>query len=158
MNKLDQLLNKIEGKIPFFETNNQAVSKSNIGWQIEHIFMTLNVIIDALAKSDPKCYKWTFSFFRTIILTTKIIPRGRAKAPDVVQPAGHINTETLMTQLSETSEKIKVLNTLNKSNYFEHPYFGKLNSRQTVNFLEIHTKHHLKIIDDILKKTVLFHI
>lgn len=151
MNKLDQLLDKIESKIPFYEANNQAFSKSNVGWQIEHILLTLNAIIGALAKSDPKGYEWKFSFFRTLILTTKKIPRGKVKAPDAVQPKGGSNTENLLVQLSKTREKIKVLNTLNKGHYFKHPYFGKLNTKQTVNFLEIHTKHHLKIIDDILK-------
>jgi len=151
MNDLENLLNRIEIQIPFYEANNQAISKSNVGWHIEHILLTLNGIVGALAKSDPKGYKWKFSFFKTLILTIKKIPRGKVKAPDVVQPKGNINTETLLVQLSKTRQKITVLHTMNKDNYFEHPYFGKLKTKQTISFLEIHTNHHLKIIDDILK-------
>ena len=31
--------------------------------------------------------------------------------------------------------------------------FGMLNKQQTLRFLEMHTKHHLKIVDDILAQT-----
>jgi len=43
------------------------------------------------------------------------------------------------------------LKTLPKDRYFEHPFFGKLKLKQTINFLEIHTMHHLDIIEDIKK-------
>ena len=35
--------------------------------------------------------------------------------------------------------------------YFRHLIFGNLNKKRTIRFLQIHTAHHLKIIQDILK-------
>jgi hypothetical protein len=151
MKNIENLLIRLESKISFYEVRNQAISNSTLGWQIEHILLTINRIIGAIAKSDPQEYKWNFNFFRILVLNIKKIPRGKIKAPAVVQPNGDITIETLVTHLSKTRERIKVLQSLNKNNYFEHPYFGKLNTKQTINFLEIHTKHHLEIIEDIMK-------
>ena len=41
------------------------------------------------------------------------------------------------------------LETLNANSYFTHPYFGDLNLKKTIWFLNLHTNHHLKIIKDI---------
>ena len=88
---------------------------------------------------------------RIIVLTTKKIPRGRAQSPDVVVPKGKITEETLKAHLDQTVEKIKELNSIGPNQYFRHPFFGNLRLKQTVKFLEIHTYHHLKIVNDILK-------
>ena len=153
MNNLDKLLNQLESKISFCETSNQDISQANVAWHIEHSLLTLNGITDFLIKSDTKDYKWKFNFVRIVVLTMKRIPRGRAKAPKVVQPQGNINKNTLVTHLSMTRNKIKALESLSKDKYFQHPFFGKIKLKQTINFLEIHTKHHLDIIEDIIKNT-----
>jgi DinB superfamily len=151
MSNLSKLLDQIETQIPFCETLNQAISQANVGWHIEHSLLTLNGITDSLAKSNPDNYTWKFNFIRIVVLTTKKIPRGRAKSPKVVQPKQAVNTIDLLKHLSETRHKTKDLVTMPKDRYFEHPFFGKLTLQQTINFLEIHTKHHLEIIKDIIK-------
>ena len=118
MSGLENLLNRIETKIPFYESSNHSVSKSNVGWHIEHILLTINKVSGAIAKSDPNTYSWKFSFSRLLIMTIKKLPRGKVNAPDVVQPKEIFNTETLLTHLSKTREKIKALETINKDNYF----------------------------------------
>ena len=152
MNNLDKLLNQLESKISFCESSNQDISQANVAWHIEHTLLTLNGITDFLIKSDPKDYKWKFNFIRIVVLTMKRIPRGRAKAPNVVQPQGNTYKNTLVTHLSMTRNKIKELEFLSKDKYFPHPFFGKIKLQQTTNFLEIHTKHHIDIIEDIIKK------
>lgn len=152
MNKIDELLTQLENKIPFFETSNLEVSKATVGWHIEHTLLTLNGITDFLIQSNPNDYKWSFNFIRIVVLTMKKIPRGRAKSPEVVRPKGTIDKNSLQTHLSATRNKIKELEFLPKDKYFTHPFFGKLKFRQTISFLEIHTNHHLEIINDIIRK------
>lgn len=86
-------------------------------------------------------------------MTMKKIPRGRGKSPEVVQPKGNITKEDLFNHLEITKIKIKGLEHLSRDNYFEHPFFGKLKLKDTICFLEIHTKHHLEIIEDIINKS-----
>lgn len=150
INKINALLNKLELHISNCELMNLQVSQSTVGWQIEHSLLTINGIVYAVINSNPKDYKWKFSFMKLIILATKKIPRGRAKAPKVVVPKTAINNEGLQIHLSKARETIKALETVSKNHFFEHPYFGKLKLKQTIQFLEIHTTHHLKIIEDIV--------
>lgn len=151
MNNLDNLLNRLETKIRHCETFDKEISQANVAWHIEHSLLTLNGITDFLIQSNPNDYKWKFNFIRIIVLTMKKIPRGRAKSPEVVLPKGSVDENSLKTHLSETRKKIKELEFLSNDKYFEHPFFGKLKLRQTINFLETHTKHHLEIIEDITK-------
>ena len=86
MNKLKTLLNQLEKKIPEQEFINPLISKSCVGWHIEHTLLTINFIIDVLKRSDPGKYKWEFNSSRILVLTLKKIPRGRAQSPMVVLP------------------------------------------------------------------------
>jgi len=149
MNNLDKFIDQLEQNIPFCETRNKEVSQSDVAWHIEHSLLTISGITDALVKSDPREYKWSFNFIRMVVMTTKKIPRGRAKAPKVVQPKGELTPAGLQKHISETRNKIKALQGLSTDKYFEHPFFGNLKLGQTLSFLEIHTKHHLGIIEDI---------
>lgn len=151
MHDLGKLLNQLEINIPFCKTINKEISQVNVAWHIEHSLLTLNGITDVLIDSNPNDYKWKFNFIRIVVLTIKKFPRGRAKSPEVVRPKLNVNNISLLNHLSVTRTKIKELDFLSKDKYFEHPYCGKLKLKQAINFLEIHTKHHLEIIEDIIK-------
>ena len=151
MKNLEILLDQFESRIPLFEKENLAISKSNIGWHIEHSLLTLNGVIKFLTHSNPKDYKWKFNFIRIIVLKTGKIPRGKAKAPQIVVPKDTISKTQLLANLEQTRKLVLELETISKEHYFEHPFFGKLKRNDTIRFLEIHTNHHLKIIEDIIK-------
>ena len=151
MKKLNNLLDQLEANVSHYETLNQKVSEANVGWHIEHSLLSLNGVTNLLIKSNPNDYTWKFNFIRIVVLTMKKIPRGKAKSPEVVLPKGIIDNNSLLSHISVTRNKINELKTLPKDRYFEHPFFGKLKLKQTINFLEIHTMHHLDIIEDIKK-------
>jgi hypothetical protein len=151
MNNLNRLLDELSETIPKFERFNNAISKGTVGWHIEHVLLTINGITNALSKSNPLEYEWKFSFPKLIVFTINKIPRGRAKAPQVVQPKANLTMEHLTNHFLNVKENIKALQSLSTNHYFNHPYFGNLKLEQTNKFLSIHTKHHLAIIKDILK-------
>ena len=151
MIKLADLIKELESNIPDHEQINRAISVSSVGWHIEHSLLAINNIISALKNSEPGKYSWKFNPIRTLVLTMKNIPRGKGKAPEIVMPDDNIDEEKLKKHIQETLEKINIIERLNPDSHFEHPFFGMLNLKPSVKFLEIHTNHHIKIIKDILK-------
>ena len=151
MNRLSALANELETKIQHSEKLNNAVSEASVGWHIHHGLLVALKIIDAVEKSNPADYKHEFKLRKLLIFTLNKIPRGRAKAPEAVMPKENINGDKLYEQIQFLKTRLAVLNTLQPGNYFKHPVFGNLNLKATVKMLQLHTKHHLKIINDIIR-------
>ncbi len=151
MNHLPALIKKIETYIPYHEQNNPNVSTSPVGWHLQHILLTISLIIENVKKSDPTLYKWKFSFIKMIVFTTKKIPRGKAKAPDLVVPKQVATEASIKEELNKAARAIKALDAIPANHYFKHPFFGNLKVKPTIKFLAIHTNHHLAIITDIIK-------
>ena len=147
--KIELLLKELENNIAFYKKQVPTISKSNIGWHIEHSLLTLDRIIEQLSRSNSAEYKWKLNFPKLFVFTTKTIPRGRAESPQSVRPKEEITTDSLTKHLTLTKDKLKELAFIKPRQYFVHPYFGHLKLKQAIKFLEIHTRHHLKIITDI---------
>lgn len=151
MTELYTLINQLESHIKNYEKTNPAVSKATVGWQIDHSFIVINTVVGQIKKSNPKEYKWKFNKNRFLVfIILRKIPRGKVRAPKAVQPFEEITLEHLKKQLEITRKNIAELDSLEDNNYFTHPFMGDLNLKRTVRFLELHTNHHLKIIEDIL--------
>jgi hypothetical protein len=151
MQELKRLLDQLQSDITSFDKVNLAVSSGSVGWHIAHSLKTIDQIVMACKNSNPNEYQWHFNFKRFLFLSiAKKFPRGKARAPKIVRPEDDINQETLALSLEKVRENIKDWKSLDKNAHFPHPFFGVLNKRETEKFLELHTKHHLMIIDDIL--------
>ena len=150
MNDLELVTLEFENYFQHFEKQNYLVSKSPVGWQIDHSLKVINNIVLALKNSNPDDYKYNFNLKRSVIFFRKKIPRGVGKAPKSVRTFEKITLEDLQTQFENAKVIIKDLKELNPKSNFKHPYFGRLNLKHTQFFLILHTKHHLAIIKDIL--------
>ena len=151
MEKLLKLIKQLEKNIPNYAKQQKAISAANVGWHIDHSLLVFVRIITAMETSDPALYKSSFNLKKLLVYTFNKIPRGKAKAPKIVQPTGDITTDKLLANVDAAFKKIKALNNLQRHHHFDHPYFGKLNLKETNKFLAIHTNHHLKIINDIMR-------
>lgn len=151
MNRLTALVNELETKIRYSEKLNPAVSKESVGWHIQHSLLVALQIITALERSNPADYKSVFNLRRFIIYSINKIPRGKAKAPQSVLPNSAINTEELNKNIALLNKRMHVLTDLHPGNFFKHPYFGNLNVKNTIKMLKLHTRHHIDIINDIIK-------
>ncbi|UGS22918.1 hypothetical protein [Flavobacterium channae] len=155
MQELHKLLDQLQSDISSFDKVNLAVSSGSVGWHIAHSLKTIDQIVTACKHSNPSEYQWHFNFKRFLIMSVaKKIPRGKAKAPKIVRPEGDITIETLHLSLKKVNENLMNWESLDKNAHFPHPYFGILNKKETENFLVLHTKHHLLIINDILKASI----
>ena len=151
MNNLTKLIHEIESYVSEYEAVNLQFSKASVGWQIEHTMQTINIIIYAIEKSDPSKYEWSFKLYRYIILALGMMPRGKVRAPSVVFPSETISLDSLKLVISKAKHQATKLDCLPSNAYFKHPYLGDMKLNQAIRLLEIHTKHHLSIIRDILR-------
>lgn len=150
MHKIEALLSALEGHLPNHAIVNESVSKASVGWHIEHSLLVINGILGTLIKSDPADYEWKFNKIRLYIFSKGKIPRGRGRAPEVVKPTSDFNPETINALLEKIRAKQNGIDGLTRNHFFKHPIFGKLNLRRSLKFIEMHTRHHLEIIGDLL--------
>ncbi len=144
-------LKKLEAALAHADVLNAKVSKANVAWHIDHSLRVIIGICTTLINSNPTEYKWEFSFWRTVIMFSGRMPRGKGKAPKAVVANDAITTQSITKQLTKAKQAIQQLDTLPANSFFKHPYFGLLNLKPSIEFLHLHTKHHLRIIDDIVK-------
>jgi len=152
MKTLISLITELEAKLPFIKQKNEAVSQASVGWHIEHSLLALIKMISAVEHSNPADYKQQFNIRRTVVLLLNKFPRGRAKAPEAVKPGEVITEATINPVLAKAKQKAESFEKLNKNKFFTHPVFGDLRVKQARKIIAIHTYHHIKIINDILKK------
>ena len=105
MTKLSQCIDQLEKKIILHEKINLAVSQSSIGWHIDHSLLVINGIVAQLKNSNPNQYKWRFNLSRFYIQTINKIPRGKGKAPKIVQPTETTSTDGLIAKLELAKKK-----------------------------------------------------
>jgi hypothetical protein len=151
MKALTLLVNELENKIDSKDVFNSQVSQVNVSWHLAHSLKVLYNIIKVLQSSNPADYRWKFNRSRSFIYFINFIPRGKGKAPKAVIPANDISTEELYKDIAAVRQLLEEIERLDPKSNFTHPYFGQLNLKQTKKFLALHTKHHLKIIDDIIR-------
>ncbi len=145
------LVKELESYIAVKDKRNDAVSKSDIAWQIDHSLKVINLVSKSFMNSKPELYKSNFNKWRLLLFTLGYIPRGKAKAPKIVKPPEIILTEDLNSQFQLAYKNIESIKSANRNAYFKHFVFGVLNKKRTIRFLQLHTTHHLKIIRAILK-------
>ena len=149
--QLITLVEAMSQKVAACQQVNPSVSAAPVGWHIAHSLLTIKVICSAIEASDPAVYRWQFNWKRSLIYTLGKIPRGKVRAPRIVQPPGEWNPVQLQHEAAEAIHKIRALDQLTRNHYFTHPFFGMLNLAPSKKFLLLHTRHHYRIIEDILK-------
>jgi hypothetical protein len=151
---MQQLLKKVvalESHIANADYSAPLVSQGSVAWHIEHSCLVLIKIAETVQNSDANKYQWKWNTKRAFVFLLRKFPRGRAKAPESVMPISNITKEHLHESIAKTRKAIATLSTCSKNQYFCHPFFSDLSKSSTVYFLGIHTHHHLRIIEDILK-------
>ncbi len=149
--KLITLTNKLESYFEHFEKSNTTISQQNVGWHLDHSFRVLNGISTILIHSKPEGYKWNFNLKRSIICLRGKMPRGKGKAPKIVQAENPVQLSELQSWLLKVRPKLENLSKLNPKSNFNHAVFGQLNLKQAIRILEIHTNHHIEIVKDLIQ-------
>lgn len=149
---LKEPLSRLENRIPQRDCLSPDVSKVDVAWHLDHTLKVINGIYDALEGSDPGDYRFRPNLARMAVFAQGKIARGKAKAPASVTPPETILTEDLQSQLETVRANLERLGELPAKSHFKHPVLGTLHKKNAKRFLEIHTNHHLSIVDDIVRE------
>jgi len=145
------LIKELERNVTLKDKRNDAVSKSDVAWQIDHSLKVFNLVSETLVNSNPELHSSKFNKWRLLCFTLGYFPRGKAKAPKFVRSPEIILEEDLELQLQAAYQNVENIKSADDHAHFKHFIFGVLNKKRTIRFLQLHTTHHLKIIKDILK-------
>jgi len=149
IDKNEALLKQLESYLELHQKLNDSISGETIGWHIAHSCMVINTITNAIVHSNSAKAKPVFNATYYWFLLTNYIPRGKAKAPNIVIPEKTITKAEIIKQIELAKANLQILASTQKQKYFTHPIFGDLNVPKTLRFFIVHTNHHLKIIRDI---------
>ena len=149
IDKNEALLKQLESYLDLHQKLNDSISGETIGWHMAHSCMVINTITNAIVHSNPSKAKPVFSATFYWFLLTNHIPRGKAKAPNIVIPKQSITQEQIEQEIELAKANLQTLASTQKQKYFTHPIFGDLNVPKTLRFFIVHSNHHLKIIRDI---------
>jgi len=144
------MLAQFEALLPFAKKQNPQVSARGVDWHLDHSLRIIVAICNTLEKSNPKEFKPHFNFGKYIILLTGYIPRGRAKSPKPFNSLEPINQSELPALFAEARQALDKLETLPANSYFTHPMFGQLSKAQAYRFILTHSRHHIKIMREIV--------
>jgi|KBSMisStaDraftv2_1062788.scaffolds.fasta_scaffold56022_3 hypothetical protein len=134
------------------------VSKWSFGHQLEHLFLTSHYVLDRLeeAMSGKNESEW-MGLWGASLMTVGFIPRGVFPTiPQLVPNSGTLaHVEPLKEALTDRLSRIdwsldQILNSRGKS---RHPRMKYLTASQWLYFWEVHHRHHLSIMKDIVKAT-----
>ncbi len=142
-------LNQLRNAISLCNMQNNHVSLSPIGWHIDHSLKTICSICEQLRESNPTDFKWRFNITRNYIFIRGSIPRAKERDPIVIHPEEELCQRQLVDLLTKTEEILSTIEELPKNSFFKHSYFGELNLKRALYYLQLHTAQHLKIIDEI---------
>jgi hypothetical protein len=142
-------LEELRAAVAHADSSAARVSKWSVGMHIHHCCLGMMGICRVLSASQPPPPGSRFSLAAAFVFLTGRIPRGRGKAAEVVLPKQDVSQEELSALLDESERMLAAARELDRGAWFEHFAFGVLARDRALRFVEIHNRHHLRIISDI---------
>lgn len=155
--QLDELIT-LTGNPELLGRRVENVSVWSVGQHLEHLLHSDTVILDRWQQIEQgRAPSSTGSphFLGRLSLWIGWIPRGKGKAIPVVSPKD-ISHQELARGLTALRARIDLLGGdlavhATASWRARHPVFGALSPTQWLRFIEVHHRHHLAIVADILQ-------
>jgi len=134
----------------------ESVSKWSYGEHLEHLYLTSHYELDRLEEAmAQRNISERAGIYGFALMTSGFIPRGVFRTiPPLVPKSGTMDSiaplrESLKTRLNKLEWDLhEIRESLGRS---RHPRMKYLLARQWMVFADIHHRHHLAIIRDILK-------
>jgi hypothetical protein len=130
------------------------------GWSVQQHLEHLAIVnpgvygfIDQILRQPPGSPAQAPIESILVFLNSGVIPRGRVQAPDFVMPRG-VPPEEIRACCNQALALFRGLESRfplleSSRGTFPHPVLGPLTPVLWLRFTEIHTRHHLAIVDEI---------
>jgi len=144
-------IDRIAAFVPSAGLLAKDVSKWSIGQHIEHVAKATSAIAVALLRHKASSLPPDDNPLKSTLLDQGSFPRGIVDAPDITLPSEEIRSEALESLLLKTRNRVGKLDGLQPEAAAEHHYLGMMQRDESIEFLAIHLRHHISIIEDIVK-------
>ena len=141
----------LRGVVPAAATLAPDVSKWSVGMHVQHCGLAMNEVCRSLVSSEGPPPPSGFNLVTSAIFLTGRIPRGRGKSPEQAIPGEGVTPDELETILGESERWLEKVGQVSADHWFRHFAFGVLDRERTLKFIRIHNRHHLRIVQDILR-------
>ncbi len=137
-----------------------AISRWSVAQQLDHIVEAAKYCLNFASQvshgeGEDAASAGKTKFIGRVILVTGWIPRGKGKAPQVVVPEDEPDLDRLANRLAglrvecgALADRSLALDTAEC--VARHPLLGAFTACDWLRFAGVHTRHHLKIVRDIL--------
>ncbi len=144
-------IEELKSYLPQAEVLKNDISLGKVGWHIHHCFGVMNWAGLSLMRSKPEEFKTTFNLKRAYVFGIGKFPRGKVKVPRNSIQSPDVTLELIEKEIKTAERILEKMEHLPKNSFMKHPIFGEINLKQSKRFIQVHNKHHLKIIRDILR-------
>lgn len=127
---------------------------------VEHVALVNRELVRTIKKlacgfDDPRGRGGT-SALGKLMLALRWIPRGRGKAPGSVVPKEAPSRDELRRAILDNERELDELGALTATidgvrGRAPHFVFGRLTARQWLAYANVHTRHHVKLLDDLAR-------
>ncbi|NNE43457.1 MAG: hypothetical protein HKN12_04560 [Gemmatimonadetes bacterium] len=125
------------------------ISAATVGWHVHHLCLSMTGISKALLKCTTPPEEPMLESTRSL-LDGGTIPRGAAETPDVARPRTEATAAELAAMLDESERLLGLAAETAPDTWFRHVVLGPLRRDDALRFAEVHNRHHLEIIQDLL--------
>ncbi|MCP4661153.1 MAG: hypothetical protein GY856_37600 [bacterium] len=139
----------------------EAVSRWSVGQHLEHLTLADAAVVAGLDKlaATPGAAEGRPNLVGRLVLLFGIIPRGKGRAWKQITPGETIDGARLAASFDDLSRRLKAAFEPRPGEFeappgrFRHRIFGDLHAFQWLRFVDIHHRHHGRIIRDIRRAT-----
>lgn len=130
------------------------ISKWSPSEHLDHTIKVTASIVNRLLDRDARRGERPLTFIGRLVLLFGWIPRGAGRSPERVRGT-RCNPAELHASLAKLEEQLALLTADHlddaRGGIVPHPRFGDLAPNVALRFARIHTRHHLRIVEDIFK-------
>jgi hypothetical protein len=147
---LNAQLDELASFSPSSDLRDVSISNWSVGQQIEHTLIAISGMILALRKEHPGSGTREPNLYRDTVMETKTFPRGAIQAPDISLPSESPDSVFITRLINKTRSRLGNPLEIDSKSTLIHPIMDVMYRDEALEFMTIHTAHHLAIIREIV--------